>query len=138
MVCQEADWLSWTLIQSLGGVEGCPSVEVVSLGCGVMGRFPRGGDRGAAAGPALEFRLTRQHPATLLISARRVRSEGSKRPHPERVSEWKEQRQTQPKVNRVVKELPLWPDPPSPRGCTIWQAVCNKKSRKVRTERAVG
>ena len=31
------------LDKSLGGVEGCPSVVDVRLGCGVVGRFPRGG-----------------------------------------------------------------------------------------------
>ena len=44
----------------LGGVEGCPSEEDVRLGCGVVERFPRGGERGAAAGPAPGFRLAKQ------------------------------------------------------------------------------
>ena len=39
---------------------GSPSVEDVSRGCGVVGRFPIGGERGAAAVPAPEFRLVRQ------------------------------------------------------------------------------
>ena len=47
-------------IWSLRGIEGCPSVEDVSRGCGVVGRFPRGEERAAAAGPAPEFRLVRQ------------------------------------------------------------------------------
>ena len=47
-------------IQSLVGIEGCPSVRDVRLGCGVMGRFSRGGEREPAAGPAPEFRLVRQ------------------------------------------------------------------------------
>ena len=47
-------------IQSLGGIEGCRSMEDVNRGCGVVGRLPRGGERGAAAGPAPEFRLIRK------------------------------------------------------------------------------
>ena len=35
-------------------------MEDESRGCGVVGRFPRGGERGAVAGPALEFRLARE------------------------------------------------------------------------------
>ena len=45
----------------IGGVQGCPSAEDVRLGCGVVGRFPRGGERGAATGPAPGFRLVK-HP----------------------------------------------------------------------------
>ena len=48
------------LVNSRGGVEGCPSAEDTCLGCGVVGRFPRGGERGAAAGPAPGFRLAKQ------------------------------------------------------------------------------
>ena len=45
MVCQEARLGCPGLwIKSLGGVEGCPSVEDVHLGCGVVGRFPQGGE----------------------------------------------------------------------------------------------
>ena len=55
MLCCPGLW-----IRTLGGVEGCPSVEDVSLGCGGVGRFPRGGERGAAAGPAPGFRLAKQ------------------------------------------------------------------------------
>ena len=39
----------------LGGVEGCPTEVDVHLGCGVVGRFPRGGEQGAAAGPVVRF-----------------------------------------------------------------------------------
>ena len=61
MVCQERNTrLSWTLNMITWGVESCPSVEDVHLGCGVVGRFPRGGERGAAGGPAPGFRLARQ------------------------------------------------------------------------------
>ena len=48
------------LIWSLGGIEGCPSVEDVSQWCGVVRRFPRGGEQGAAVGPAPGFRLASQ------------------------------------------------------------------------------
>ena len=43
-----------------GGVEGCPSGIDVCLRCGVVGRFPRRGERGAATGPAPVFRLVKQ------------------------------------------------------------------------------
>ena len=35
-------------------------MEDVRLGCGVAGRFPRGGERGAAAGRAPGFRLAKR------------------------------------------------------------------------------
>ena len=60
--------LSWTYIMLYimdiitWGIEGCPSVDDVRMGCGVVGRFPRGGERGAAARPAPVFRLVRQPP----------------------------------------------------------------------------
>ena len=44
----------------LGGVDGCPSAEDVRLGCGVVGRFPRGGERGSAVVPAPGFKLAKQ------------------------------------------------------------------------------
>ena len=44
--------LSWSLDIIVGGVEGYPSSEDVRLGCGVVGRFPRGGEQGTAASPA--------------------------------------------------------------------------------------
>ena len=47
------------LDKPLGGVEGCPSAEDVHLGRGVVGRFPRGGEQGAAASPAPGFRLAK-------------------------------------------------------------------------------
>ena len=56
----------------LGGIEACPSAEDVRLGCGVVGRCPRGGERGAAAGPTPGFRLGQAAPKPLLISARRA------------------------------------------------------------------
>ena len=52
------------LDKPLGGVEGCPSAEDVRLRFCVVGRFPRGGERRAAAGPAPGFRLARQPEAT--------------------------------------------------------------------------
>ena len=54
------DMLSWTLVIKLGGVEGYPSSEDVHLGCDVVGRFPRGGERGAGASPLPVLRLARQ------------------------------------------------------------------------------
>ena len=48
------------LDKPLGGVEGCPSVEDVHLGCGVVGRFPQGGERGAPTGPAPGYRPAKQ------------------------------------------------------------------------------
>ena len=52
--------LSWTLNKPLRGVEGCPSPKGIHPGCDVVGRFPRGGERRAAAGPAPGFRLAKQ------------------------------------------------------------------------------
>ena len=60
MICQEAMLCCPGHDKPLGGLEGCPSAEDVHLGCGVVGRFPRGGERGAAAGPAPGFRLAKQ------------------------------------------------------------------------------
>ena len=54
------DWPSWTLDAVTWGQTGLPKCVRRSRGCGMVGRFPRGRERGAAAGPAPEFRLARQ------------------------------------------------------------------------------